>query len=79
MHRSDPARTNKFLYEIWCSAVSVLTDKRFFKGSISDLESVRKAIDAPILCKDFVIDPIQIDWLKMSGANIILLNCCGYG
>ena len=55
------------------SAVSVLTDHRFFNGSISDLKAVRKAIDVPILCKDFIIDSIQIDVAKNAGADIILL------
>lgn len=54
-------------------ACSVLTDKHFFKGDFTDLEQVRKAINAPILCKDFVIDPVQIDIAKNVGANIILL------
>ncbi|MBP3040706.1 indole-3-glycerol phosphate synthase TrpC [Bacillaceae bacterium Marseille-Q3522] len=54
-------------------AVSVLTDQTFFKGSHQDLAAVRKAISRPILCKDFIIDPIQIDLAKAVGANIILL------
>lgn len=54
-------------------AVSVLTDNRFFKGNFSDLEAVRQGINAPILCKDFIIDSLQIDMAKNAGANIILL------
>jgi indole-3-glycerol phosphate synthase len=55
------------------SAISVLTDKTFFNGSMDDLKAVREAVDIPILCKDFIIDPVQIDQAKAAGANIILL------
>lgn len=55
------------------SAISVLTDYPFFKGSIDDLKTVREVVDIPILCKDFIIDKVQIDRAKAAGANIILL------
>jgi indole-3-glycerol phosphate synthase len=55
------------------SAVSVLTDSTFFKGSFADLRAVREAVDLPILCKDFIIDSIQIDQAAAHGADIILL------
>ena len=70
---ADPAEQTSSYIKYGADACSVLTDKRFFKGDFSDLEKVRKAIDRPILCKDFVIDPIQIDCAKNVGANIILL------
>ena len=37
------------------------------------MKEVRNAIDVPILCKDFIIDPIQIDCAKNAGADIIFL------
>src|SRR5699024_5634538 len=52
---------------------SVLTDTPFFQGTIDDLRAVRETVRIPILCKDFMIDPIQIDRAKAAGANIILL------
>jgi indole-3-glycerol phosphate synthase len=55
------------------TAISVLTDNTFFKGSFQDLQAVRAAVNLPILCKDFIIDRIQIDYAKKHGANIILL------
>jgi indole-3-glycerol phosphate synthase len=55
------------------SAVSVLTDQTFFKGSFADLREVRAAVELPILCKDFIIDPIQIDLAATNGADLILL------
>lgn len=54
-------------------AVSVLTDQTFFKGSYKDLAAVRKHIKAPILCKEFIIDQIQIDAARSAGADVILL------
>ncbi|MEH7109857.1 indole-3-glycerol phosphate synthase TrpC [Bacillus sp. JJ1764] len=54
-------------------AISVLTDQTFFKGSFSDLKEVREAVQLPVLCKDFIIDPIQIDQADSFGADIILL------
>ncbi|API92871.1 indole-3-glycerol phosphate synthase [Virgibacillus pantothenticus] len=55
------------------AAVSVLTDASFFKGSMNDLKAVAEAVEIPVLCKDFIIHPIQIDQAKAAGASIILL------
>lgn len=55
------------------SAISVLTDSTFFKGSFSDLRAVREVVNLPILCKDFMIDSSQIDMAAKNGADIILL------
>lgn len=54
-------------------AISVLTDKTFFNGSMDDLRTVHEAVDLPLLCKDFMIDPVQIDQAKANGASMILL------
>jgi indole-3-glycerol phosphate synthase len=69
----DPVEQTSSYVKYGASAVSVLTDHRFFNGSISDLKAARKSIDVPILCKDFIIDSIQIDVAKNAGADIILL------
>jgi len=55
------------------SAISVLTDEKFFQGSIQYLEEVRKIVDLPILRKDFIIDPYQIYQTRAIRADIILL------
>lgn len=55
------------------AAISVLTDERFFHGSLEDLRAVSEAVSVPVLCKDFIIDEIQIDDAKNAGASIILL------
>lgn len=62
------------LYEEYgASAISVLTDQTFFKGSFSDLQAVRSKVNLPILCKDFIIDELQINLAASNGADIILL------
>lgn len=55
------------------AAISVLTDERYFKGSIEDLRQVAKVVSIPVLCKDFIVSEIQIDRARNAGATIILL------
>jgi indole-3-glycerol phosphate synthase len=55
------------------SAISVLTDSEFFKGSLDDLVAVREAVQIPVLRKEFIVDPFQITEAKAYGADIILL------
>lgn len=53
--------------------LSVLTDTPFFQGKREYLTEVKKAVNLPILRKDFIIDPIQIDEARLIGADAILL------
>ena len=69
----DPAHQAKMYESLGATAISVLTDTPFFNGSMDDLRAVREVVDLPILCKDFIIDKIQIDRAKAAGANMILL------
>lgn len=69
----DPVQQAIAYEEHGAAAISVLTDTPFFQGSMDDLKAVREATSLPILCKDFIIDRIQIDHAKAAGANIILL------
>lgn len=55
------------------AAISVLTDDEFFMGSLDYLRAVRKAVDLPLLRKDFVIDPFQVYEGRAAGADAILL------
>lgn len=55
------------------SAISVLTDEKFFGGSSDDLMAAREAVDIPLLRKDFVIDEYQLLEAKAIGADLILL------
>ena len=54
-------------------AISVLTDEEYFGGSIDDLIVMRANTRLPVLCKDFIIDPIQIYQAATAGADAILL------
>lgn len=69
----DPVAQAKAYEKLGAAAISVLTDKPFFNGTMDDLRAVREAVNLPILCKDFMIDKVQIDQAKAAGANIILL------
>ncbi|AVQ36261.1 indole-3-glycerol phosphate synthase TrpC [Staphylococcus kloosii] len=55
------------------NAISILTDEKYFGGSYERLQSLTIQTNLPVLCKDFVVDPIQIDVAKKAGASIILL------
>ena len=55
------------------AAISVLTDEHFFQGSLAYLTAIRKAVSAPLLRKDFIIDPCQIYEGRAAGADAILL------
>lgn len=68
-----PVEQARLYVKAGASAISVLTDEIGFKGTFSDLKKVREAVDIPILCKDFIIDRVQIDLARYSGADVILL------
>lgn len=55
------------------SAISVLTDEPFFKGSLSYLEKISHTSQIPLLRKDFLIDPYQVKEAKAHGADAVLL------
>ncbi len=55
------------------SAVSVLTEEKFFQGNLDYLERIRSAVALPLLRKDFIIDPYQILEARARGADAVLL------
>ncbi len=69
----DPAQQAVIYSSSGAGAVSVLTDKKFFHDSLDDLRSVISAISIPVLCKDFIVDEIQIEAAYRCGADMILL------
>ena len=69
----DPVKIAKKYEKAGASAISVLTDKKYFKGSIGHLSKVRSAVSLPILRKDFIIDASQIYESRLAGADAILL------
>ena len=69
----DVALYTKEYTEAGASAISVLTEKHFFHGSLKDLEIARENSNLPILRKDFTISSYQIYEARAKGANSILL------
>lgn len=55
------------------SAISVLTEGRRFKGSLADLENVKRTVAIPVLRKDFVAVPYQVLEARAAGADLVLL------
>ncbi len=55
------------------SAISVLTERRRFNGSLADLEAVRAAVDTPLLRKDFIVTDYQLWEARAAGADLALL------
>ena len=69
----DPSTFAKIYEENGASAISVLTDKKFFGGSFDDLRKVKKASNLPILAKEFILDEYQIYEARAWGADAVLL------
>ncbi|HYB13202.1 MAG TPA: indole-3-glycerol phosphate synthase TrpC [Myxococcota bacterium] len=69
----DPAECAKAYSEAGAAAISVLTDERFFGGGLDQLRLVRAVAPVPLLRKDFVVDPYQIDESRVAGADAVLL------
>lgn len=63
--------------EIYCShgatCLSVLTDQKYFQGTLEYLSMVRNKVDVPILRKDFILDEYQIIEARVVGADAVLL------
>jgi indole-3-glycerol phosphate synthase len=55
------------------AAISVLTERRRFGGSLADLDAVRSQVDIPVLRKDFIVEPYQLWEARAHGADLALL------
>ncbi|MBW4647522.1 MAG: indole-3-glycerol phosphate synthase TrpC [Kastovskya adunca ATA6-11-RM4] len=69
----DPVAIAQLYSQGGASAISVLTDQKFFQGSFENLRAVREVVELPLLCKDFVIYPYQIYLARTHGADAVLL------
>jgi indole-3-glycerol phosphate synthase len=69
----DPVRIAREYEAAGASCLSVLTDEKFFQGSLAHLKQIREAVKLPLLRKDFIIDERQILEAIEWGADAILL------
>jgi indole-3-glycerol phosphate synthase len=68
----DPVAIARAYEHAGAIAVSVLTEERFFQGHLDHLGQVRRAVNLPILRKDFLIDPYQVIEARAWGADAVL-------
>ena len=69
----NPTAQAKLYEQGGASAISVLTDEKYFMGSLDYLKSIKEITQLPVLRKDFIIDLYQIYESKAAGADLILL------
>ena len=69
----EPVGCARAYAEGGAAALSVLTDAHYFGGHLDFLEKVRGAVDLPLLRKDFLLDPYQVDEARVRGADAVLL------
>lgn len=69
----DPVAIAQSYQSGGASCLSVLTDAKFFQGGFQYLAQIREAVDLPLLCKDFIIYPYQMQWARLHGADAVLL------
>lgn len=70
---ADPAALAVSYQTGGASAISVLTEGRRFGGSLQDLTDVRRAVQVPVLRKDFIADPYQVFEARAADADLVLL------
>lgn len=69
----NPVKLAKALENAGADALSVLTDKKFFKGDLSFIAKIKQKVKLPILRKDFIVDEYQVYESRVFGADAILL------
>jgi indole-3-glycerol phosphate synthase len=73
IERFHPVGLGTLFEQYGASAISVLTDEKFFQGHLDYLTAIRDAVRVPVLRKEFVIDPYQVYEGRAAGADAILL------
>lgn len=61
------------VYKNYASAISVLTDEKYFQGDFEYVTQVREQVSQPVICKDFIVDAYQIYLARHYKADAILL------
>lgn len=61
------------VYKNYASAISVLTEEKYFQGDLEYINKVREQVTQPVICKDFIVDPYQIYLARYYQADAILL------
>ncbi|MFU2058032.1 bifunctional indole-3-glycerol-phosphate synthase TrpC/phosphoribosylanthranilate isomerase TrpF [Avibacterium volantium] len=61
------------VYKHYATAISVLTDEKYFQGDFAYIQQVRNQVSQPVLCKDFMISPYQVYLARYHQADAILL------
>ncbi len=75
----DPVAIAKAYSDNGASAISCLTDEKYFQGSLTYISQIKQAVPLPVLRKDFIVDPYQVYESRAAGADAILLiaECLG--
>lgn len=75
----DPPSHARAYRDGGAACLSVLTDEKFFRGADEHLVQARGAVSIPVLRKDFIVDPWQIDEARALGADAVLLIVAALG